>query len=279
MEYLQKMVNNTNVSVLCFQEVHCAYDNTVPKEIFPNDPGNRGSNPIRAQLYQEIAEALGPAWVGVFAPQLVGYLHDTEACRYPVGYGQATFVRQSAERQIIGQTFGSVYRQIGQANQEAFGGSPSSKSAIVTTLRVKGKIITICNVHGFWSVRGKQDMSERFNQNIGIANMLMREVSTHSNYQEANVILSGDLNYHSAMQALDHLRCQSVFGVGNTGVNLNHQFLIDSTRTAHYPANKPSREADFIIASQALAPFVHRCWVDLNVPSDHGVLFVELMSE
>jgi len=277
LDYLRSLIAQPEVSVLCLQEVHFAYTSTVPLEIFPKDPGNRGTNPIRGRLYQEIAEVLGPTWSGYFAPQLIGFKHDKEPCVNLMGYGQATFVRQSAEVQIIGQTFGPIFRRVGQANGESVDGPPSCKSGIATTLQVAGdRTITVGNVHGFWSKNGKEDMPARLVQNSGIANLLIREVSAHGPWQDANVLLVGDLNYRTGMQALEHLRCQSVFGPNCGGVNLNHQFRITCTRTKHYPADKPYREADFAIASHVLAPSVQHFGVDLEAPSDHGALFVEL---
>jgi len=277
MECIQVLANIPNVSVLCFQEVHYAFDDTVSTQIFPKDPGNRGENAIRTRLYQEIVEALGPVWTGCFAPQLIGYLHDTEPCDHPIAYGQATFVRQSAEVQIVGQTFGPIYRHIGEHNTEMTGGDPSCKSGIATTLRVPdGGLITVGNVHGLWSMYGKCDIPERTKQNSGISSLLAREAVNHGPLDQARILLVGDLNCHTGMQSLEQLRGQLVFGLKGGGVNLNHRFEIRSTRTEYYPADKPYREADFAIASRTLASLVHDFTVDFDVPSDHAMLLLEL---
>lgn len=277
LQYLKNISDLPEVSIICLQEVHCAYDPSVPREVWPKDPGNRGHNPIRTHLYQEIKEMLDLDWSGWFAPQLVGFLHDTETTSYQVGFGQATFIRESAYLQLIGHASGFAYGQLNYANLEAKGGLPSSKSMSAVRLRFDSQYeLIVGNVHGFWSKLGKVDMPERYKQNEGINKMLLHPPSFSFPYFRAqNVLLVGDLNYHSGMQALEDLRLQPVFGLGG-GEVLNHRFGITSTRTSYYPEYKPYREADFALASRKLTNNVTNCWVDNEVPSDHGALFVQV---
>jgi hypothetical protein len=58
------------------------------------------------------------------------------------------------------------------------------------------------------------------------------------------------------------------------GVILNHTYGITDTRTKHY--TKPVREADFVVVSRSLRPYVADLSVDLSAPSDHGTLMLRL---
>lgn len=272
---IKKFRSDPDLLALMLQEVHRAYGPGVPREIYPADPGKRGKNPIRGHLHDEIAEQLGSEFDGYFAPQLSGHLHDRESSDLPVMYGQSVFVRRGTGAHVVHHTSGCVYRNHNQANSEAEGGLPSAKSMIALTLQLDtGPQLTLGNVHGFWSHLGKVDMASRLDQNRGIATMLRQHGGCHpGGHFDAKVLLMGDLNYTSEMQALAHLRSDSAFGVGG-GVILNHTYGITRTRSDHYERWREVPEADFAIASQRLAPHVTTAWVDLMFPSDHGAYYV-----
>ncbi len=274
-EALMKLRADQNVDAFMFQEVHYAHDDDVPVELFPNEPGNRGANPIRGRLHQEMATWFGPDYDGYFAPQITNYLHDLESTSHNVSYGQSLFVRRGADIRVRHLTKGCVYRNFGDINEEAAGGKPAAKSMIAVTLEFAGKqTLTIGNVHGFWSSLGKIDMPERFVQNRGITSMLMQHNHCHTGgHTMAEILLIGDLNYTSQMQALANLRAEAIFGVGG-GIVLNHRHAIKDTRTKHYP--KETREADFAIISQQLDRRSTRFSVDADFPSDHAALVVEI---
>lgn len=272
---LTKLRADPDVDAFMFQEVHYAHDTKVPSEVYPNEPGNRGTNPIRARLHQELQRLFGPAYEGYFAPQITNHLHDLEPSAYNVSYGQSLFVRRGADIRVRHLTKGCIYRNFGDINQEDTGGKPAAKSMIAVTLEFAGKhTLTIGNVHGFWSKHGKVDMPERFIQNRGITNMLVQHNHCHAGeHTKAEVLLIGDLNYTSQMKSLANLRAESIFGVGG-GIVLNHRHDIRDTRTKHY--QKAIREADFAIISQQLDTRDTRFSVDTDFPSDHAALIVEI---
>lgn len=277
LDYIKALANNKDISVICLQEVRHALDSETPLLLSPRDQGEAKINPVRLHLFREISELLGSGWTGTFAPQLRSYVHGREAAKYDVAFGQATFVRVSDKLSILTTSSVSVYRGYNQPNDEAFGGAPSSKSMVVTTLQVEGQIITVGNVHGFWSIYGKRDMPERITQNNLIGEGLLAQIQRHNiPLHRCYTLLVGDLNYHSQMGALYHLCMKPVFGPEG-GVNLNAVFGISDTRTRFYPESKPHRESDYAIASSALAPHVINVLVDQGVPSDHAALFVKIV--
>lgn len=273
---LRKLHSDPDVVAFMFQEVHDVHTRGVPREVFPLKPGNRGDNPIRPWLHQEIKRALEPEFDSWFAPQITNHLHELEPTTHHISYGQSLFVKRSPDIRVQHLTQGCIYRNFGDINEEAAGGPPSAKAMIAATLQFSdGQVLTIGNVHGFWSQFGKIDMPARFVQNRGITSMLTQHINCHrEGHTEAEILLMGDFNYTSQMRALDNLRAERIFGMGG-GVILNHRFGITDTRTKHY--KKPIREADFAIISQALNKRHCTFTVDIDVPSDHGVLCVEIM--
>lgn len=269
----------SGVDILLLQEVYRAKasDETVPREIFPKNPGGRGARPIRPHLYDEIAKAL-PSFDGYFAPQMSSWLHDLESTRHPIEYGNALFVRRRIGLDVLAVTTELAYGQHGQVNTEqcvngVWQGHPASKSMITTTLQSEVGIVTIGGVHGFWSARGKEDTTERFEQNQAWVSALERHRLYHTGIP--NYLLIGDFNYRTGMKALTDLSSQPAFGLGG-GVNLNHEFEVNETRTEHYPGDKPWRQADFAFTSGCLARRVTSFICDLSAPSDHGALLLTI---
>lgn len=273
LDYITSLGKNQQIAAICFQEVRQTTDNRAPETLVPRFTSKPDDTlPVRLNLYRELEQALGEDSSGIFSPQLLG-LHDYCPCEFEVQYGQATFVRTSLPGlKHLGSEGRIVYRTFGDHNKEAEGGKPSAKSMITTALSIHGSRIVVGNVHGFWSRRGKIDMPERLLQNDGIAAGLTRYRDQHDCHD--GILLLGDLNYHSGMEALEHLRQQPVFGQG--GMILNHRFGITDTRTRYYNPTKPCREADFATACGRLSPRVVDAWVDLDVPSDHAAMFVLL---
>ncbi|MBP9717211.1 MAG: hypothetical protein KBD44_00670 [Candidatus Pacebacteria bacterium] len=260
-------------SFLALQEVHDALA-PMPDTIMPCDPGSR-EFPIRPKLRAELDDILGTNWQKVYAHHVIG-MHDLEADNR-VRFGQYTAVKRDVWRTL--STYSNyVYGPVNRFNSEteAGDGSPCSKVATATHVVhiASGEEIIIVNVHGFWSLHGKIDMMERREQNRGIDRLVRKTLSQHA-ARSPHILVIGDLNYTSQMDALTHLALQPCFGE-NGGVILNHTYGTTSTRTKYY--KKPVREADFAIASRSLLQLIADFKVFLDgVPSDHGLIELTLI--
>jgi len=256
--------------IVCLQELHSTMSQDIPRYVTPDNP-NYPNRKIDTQLYQHLVDVAGVEFTSFFTPQMEG-LHDRSPYR-GVQYGNALFVRKALP--IQGFTGGMVYGKVNQLNTEADGGTPAGKSGQVVSIQHNGELLTIGHFHGFWSQNGKIDMPERLQQNAGIERLFVQHTMLHP--QQPQILLLGDLNYTSNMQALRNLVCSSIFGhngVRPGGVHLNNVYSITDTRTQQY--KKTVREADHVIASKLLDGKVSECWVDEDVPSDHAILHVYL---
>ena len=265
MPALNQAIQLHTPDVVALQEVHNALCDNVPEMFMPRDPGKR-QYPMRLKLYQEIVAAFAQDYQIVYEFHMHG-LHDLELTEFAVTYGQALLVHKRCALQFTRSDF--IYGRRNQLNTEKSGGTPAGKVAVGAKIGLSnGASIVVTNVHGFWSMHGKIDCSSRIVQNSGIGHHLKRLT-----YQKETsyILCAGDLNYRSDMRALEDLRLQSVFGEGG-GVILNHQFGITRTRTAHYSNWENQPEADFMIATPALAQKATDFSVDLKFPSDHGLL-------
>ncbi|MAZ56443.1 hypothetical protein CL653_01495 [bacterium] len=281
LDYVRALGEHKQPEIILFQEVHRSFDPSLPEEVDLNDRPGYNSTPIRPHLFEELGEAL-PGYTSWFAPQIVGHYHDVCARDVDVAYGQAMFVREGSQLVVASQASEVVYRQFSEQNNEVqkedgtWTGGLSAKSAQAVTVYVGNSSLVVANTHGPWSVRGKVDLPARLEYNQGLNRLLMGQVGQLGDHAEQNVLLLGDLNYVTGMQALKNLRCQGVFGANGSGVCLNHEFGLKETRTKFYPASKPHREADFGIVSSKLVPSVTKVYVDMHTPSDHAAYFVEL---
>ena len=278
LDYIRALGEHKRPDVICLQEVHRSFDPGLPREVVLEDRPN--PTPIRPHLYQELCEAL-PGYTSWFAPQIVGRYHDVCQRDVNVAYGQAMFVRENKRCMVIAQASEVIYRGFNEQNDEAevsegrWIGAPCAKSAQVATIHTGTAGLVVANVHGAWSARGKVDIPARLEQNQGLASMLAWQ-RVNVGCRTDKVLLLGDLNYVTGMQALENLRSMSVFGPNGSGVNLNHRFDVKETRTKFYPSDKQHREADFAIASATLTPCVKKVYLDMEAPSDHAAYFVEI---
>ncbi len=258
-------------SVLLFQEVHHALVPDLPTTMMPRDSGSR-RYPVRPYLRREI-EALGaPRFASFYDHHCVG-VHDLEPDNRLL-FGQLTCIDQSTY--VVRCNYTSfVFGRAGQFNTESEGGSPCAKKAIAQVIRrsnVAGDLIVV-NVHGHWSIGGKCDTPERFEQNKRISQMVEKLCRVMRCSQSTQLLIMGDLNYISEGSVLADLAEQPCFGPAG-GVILNHQFGVTDTRTSFY--EKPVREADFAIVNQTLHSRVLDVTVDKHAPSDHALLCVKV---
>jgi hypothetical protein len=238
----------------------------------PSDPGKR-VYPLRTNLREVIASTLGVDWHCRYAAHVDGYHDYTRA--QGVTYGQLSAVKLT-EFAILAQRQVFIYGTFNQFNTERERGTPSGKVAIGQLLRHEksGEHLIVVNVHGFRSSYGKIDLPARFEQNVGINNLVcaLLQIAGHL---RPGIIVLGDLNYSDKMQALAHLAQQPCFGQLG-GIILNPKFGIQRTRTGHYAKYATEPQADYMIASQRLADKVTGMWADPKTPSDHMAIFAEI---
>jgi len=261
--------------ILLFQEVHRSKKvMSLPIEFWPADPGKRRYT-VRTHLADEIQTLIGNTHRLHFASQIEG-CHDFEdPVTRGLYYGQLTAIPKQYKVRSVHPHM--IYREHGALNEERNRGLPCAKVSQVFHIRHRGleKPIIVVNLHGFTSIHGKVDIPARYEQNRGIAQAVERyRRRLFGQTAQVEVLLAGDLNYTSHMNALSDLLNQPIFGEGG-GVNLNERFGITRTRTRYYQDWARVPEADFAIVSQGLAPYTSLA-VNLDAPSDHGELQITI---
>lgn len=264
------MTLKETVEIIACQEVHSA-PAQVPEFLIPKDRGHR-KYPLHLRQFEKLRTILRDTHVGYFAPSFKNGLHDLERSEYSVNYGLAMFVRRE-----LSHTYrhGMAYRRFDQLND----GRPAARSIQAVIVYHETATYVIVNFHGLWNRNGKSDCPERSHQS-GNVNAFLRNVVSEANRERIDpvpiwVILGGDLNLTSDTHALALLCRCTVFD--HAGCNLNELYGITDTRTYHYPSDKPSREADFVIISPGLVEKVveYRA-IDEPVVSDHKPLFLSI---
>ncbi len=257
-------------SVLCFQEVHHAPAG-VPKYVEPKDPGKR-VGPINTKLLADLHKVLDDEFVGYYAPQMTGYLHDSEVSDYPkIEYGNAMFVRKGINH-VYRHNF--IYGHMGKA-YDARDRTPAGKTGQAVDIYDSEGTLTVAHVHGAWFESDKHtNFSWRDEQVRGIERLIapdydaLHELAKYEHYRP-RVILVGDLNVVTAHKTIKSLSKSLVFSrVG--GFHLNARNRVWKTRTELYTGD--IKEAGHAFASAALNA---RLRADMNVHSDHAALIVE----
>jgi exonuclease III len=138
--------------------------------------------------------------------------------------------------------------------------------------------LIVSHIHGLWMKKGKVDSPERDQQSCRIVEHLERRVNEVRGFDKpVYVILGGDFNYRRTMEALEIVRCRKIFG--SDGAIVMNDLVPNglNTRTWHYPVDKATREADYILVSPALVEqFSAVMMIDRTVPSDHALLSLEV---
>lgn len=204
--------------------------------------------------------------------------HDCEATDEPVDYGNLVLIKKELMRRPYKISIERVHIfGTGHLNSECSvsnRGRPASRNAIIMTVWFSGQPITILFVHGLWTRHGKVDMHARMAQSVYMIRAFTKHKRRHGiedGTGGANIII-GDLNLTSTLEALKELiTSQNIFGKSG-GCNLLEGV---NTRTRFYPADKPTREANFVLVSNNIYPSVQSCTVDRDVPSDHA--FIQLV--
>lgn len=260
---------------LVLHEVHVSNDSQTERFVPPRSPGHR-PGPLDLKLGNRLMDRLKTTHRYMFAPHFnVTALHDYEATDLPVYYGNLVLIKRQVA--VVRNEIALIYG-FGNVNTETFyhetgqvTGRAGSRKANVTTIDTGYDLVTVAGVHGLHSRAGKVDSPARNAQSSQIAAVIaqQRKLLKLGTENPCSLVL-GDLNLTSENDALQQLlENPSAFGF-NHGVNLNDRFKITDTRTKWYPKSKPSREANFALASAGLAERVTSYGVQRKTPSDHG---------
>ncbi|MCT4370367.1 endonuclease/exonuclease/phosphatase family protein [Yangia mangrovi] len=212
--------------------------------------------PQRANLFSEVAGAL-PEHVAIFCLAAQGMLWDGET-PVPSRWGLATFVHPSLP--IIGQAQGFVHKGY---EPDGFGDHPRSRSAHAVRVfdHVRGRAVSIVQMHGLRDLRGKMDTPERAVQARRFL-ALLQQVAEPGDLR----IACGDFNVEPESATL---RLMTEDGL--TELVTTRGF--EGTRSVHYA--KPGKFADYMLVSDAAAVRGFSVVRDPEV-SDHCPLLLEL---
>lgn len=197
--------------------------------------------------------------------------HDCEATDEPVDYGNMVLIKKELCRRPYKISTEHVHifgtGHLNSENKITGKGRPASRNGIIVTTWFRGHPISILFAHGLWTMHGKVDIPARTAQSIYMANAFVRH-RTHKGIEPvagANILM-GDLNLQTKLEAMRQIQERvDVFGPRG-GVNLLPDM---DTRTDMYPADKATREANFVVISEQVVPWVQSCTLDKNARSDH----------
>ena len=268
--------------VLALQEVHCSDEQFTGRFVSVKEPGHR-PGPVDLKLGNRLIERLKKTHRITFVPHFkCTALHDYEATDLPVQYGNMLLVNKKRVQilrngvEIIHGNGGLNTERLLREGTDVIGRA-AARTANVVTIMVGKSVLTIAAVHGLHSRLGKIDTAARFAQSGQIARAIasQRSVLKLSRENPATMVI-GDLNYTSSMEALEKLLSDTnAFGIDG-GSNLNAEFSITDGRSKWYPADKPTREAGFVLVSKATRALVADCTANPRVPSDHAEFDVTL---
>lgn len=227
-----------DVDVFCFQEVF----NGISRDSVMTDRV--------ANIYSEVSSSL-PDYNG-FHAVAVDVPHEEKF----IPYGIAIFVKKNIE--ILSQgsdEIFSLYEEV-DAEPEMIQHGIYNRLLQHVTIPFHDSTLTIFNLHGFHSGRGKDDSKERFVQ----SERVRKSMSAH----EGSKILCGDFN-------LD-INTESLAMLEDGMRNLLKESGAKSTRSHFY--EKEGKFADYILASSDI-PVVDFRVLD-DVVSDHLPLVVEI---
>lgn len=254
----------SRADVICLSEVHNSFGTESLHEF--TRPTNR-IGPVQLKQFQLLSDMLKDSHQGHFAEAYRG-LHDCESAD-KVPQGIAMFIRRDIRAYgVVSSLLNRPYDGIHTPKEES--GSRVIQSVFITS----GKPLLLGHLHGLWTPRGKIDTESRYTQNNNILrHLLSRTNEPFSPVGASRILLGGDFNYTSKLDAFRQIRNWSYWG-GNGAQVLNEQ-LPDgfNTRTRLYDPDKPHKEADMVFAGSAINATLR---IDYDVPSDHAALWVEV---
>jgi endonuclease/exonuclease/phosphatase family metal-dependent hydrolase len=252
--------------VLGLQEVHHSHA-AVPLHIWPEDPGKR-IGPVNTKLFAQLCSILCDDFVCYYAPQMEGYVHDTEMSIYPeLQYGNALFVRRTLPHHYRD---GFIYGFAGKLFDSPEGTPVGKTGQAIDIFDAHGQI-TVAHAHGAWY---KSDKTTNFPwRQEQVAGLIRLMSAPHTKHRAgaSRAVLLGDLNVTSDTATIKDLIQAPVFGPQGA-IHLNAQDKVQCTRTPLYTGT--IKEADHAFASPCLGA---KLQVDDGVASDHAALIVDIM--
>lgn len=242
--YIKSMGGPGGVDIFCFQEVFSTVSGNAP---LWSDDGQ-----ARYKLFADFCNVL-PNHCGYFAPHHDRFDYNGKT-KFFTSFGLATFVTKTIPVIDVGDVF-----VFGNRNEVDSVHSFSRSRAVqyITVLDEHGKSCTICNFHGLWNGKDKNDSDERLNQAKNIRAFL--DEIPHVK------ILCGDFNMMPNIESLRILEK----GMRNLVVEKN----ILTTRSDLYEKRDAEPYADYILVSDAVNVIsFHVLWVEV---SDHLPLEIE----
>jgi endonuclease/exonuclease/phosphatase family metal-dependent hydrolase len=254
--------------VLFLQEVHLNFRNLTNRHAKCQDSKWR-PGPLDLELGARLKKRLEKSYNAFFTSHFFNALHDCEATKEPVAYGNLLLVKKSIE--ILKYSEHIIFGNGNLFEQRAMNCRPAARSSQVLTINFRNKPFTMEGVHGLWTPLGKVDTPERNAQSAKIISSI--EMHRHRKFTDNNPLIAviGDLNYQSGMRALQKI-VHGLEQMSDGSENLNYRFGINDTRTNLYPSDKQTREADFLITTKTLAERIESYTVNRDVPSDHAWL-------
>lgn len=224
--------------IFCLQEIWSA----PYKELEDDLVGGRRLKNDQVMVYgmQEISATL-PDHVGYFRPHLKEH------------YGLMMLVNKNILVQNEGERF--VYKERGFVGEDDIGNH--ARNIQYADLRTDSGPLTVINLHGLWTGKGKTDTEDRILQSKNIVDFISGV--------KGEVILCGDFNLLPDTESIKIIE--------DAGLrNLIKEYGVTSTRTSHY--TKPEKYADYVFVSGGVE--VKDFQVLPDEVSDHNALFLEV---
>lgn len=258
--YLKAM--RETVDVFCFQEV---FDFEVSSFI----KWTSDNREARADIFRELRCAL-PGHIGFFAPALTDFDYQGRVPGLGLKYGLATFVRR--ETVCLGYANEYVWGHHGMHEHDP--STITQRNVLTMLLTHRGVGWAVFNFHGLHvpdekGLQAKGDRPERLEQ----ARRLRALVNRLG--RESRVVLCGDFNLRPDTQSMALIEAGEGERPGIRLDNLVRRHEVTDTRTSHYPAERATRYADYILVSPNLE--VLEFGIERRVEvSDHAPLIATL---
>lgn len=235
----------SNVDIFCFQEVYHGSEQAKNRW---NQKSNYGE--MRMNIYSEVSEILEDH-IGFHAASV-----EIESEGEQIPYGIAIFIKKNLE--LIAQGTYEVFERYENLDVEENMKKIGIWNRLLqyATINHNGSPLTIFNLHGLHTGKGKDDTRDRLKQS--------EQVKKFMQNHPGQKILCGDFNLNITTESLTLLE--------DGMKNLVKEFGITSTRSHHYL--HAVKFADYLLVT----PNIHV--IDFNVlddvVSDHLPLFIEI---
>jgi endonuclease/exonuclease/phosphatase family metal-dependent hydrolase len=262
-EYVKELASDTDI--ICLSEVHHS-QGAQTLATLPDDDMNNRVGPIHLKQFSALQEQLSETHHGRFDTAFHGF-HDCQAvagARQGLAmFSRVPFTQGLAGRALIHGPFDHTWD----------GERPATRIIQSQVVPLDNRrVLLIAHVHGLWIPTGKVDCHYRDEQTERILAYLRMWVHTLTRSGlKVGVVLGGDFNYTRKLECYRNLIRGWDWEEGGAPPLVLNAMVPDgfNTRTQYYPADKPTREADFVLTSPFLwsEPRIYR-----DVPSDHAVI-------